>query len=144
MTISGNFFELREQSDGFSSELDCGWNGFPQNGGLNVKFYDKDEDGFAWTLELDFQPENGTALSTGGTCEMKGISLKLDNDGTEIAHTINTEVEKNPTFAHVAAIVLQARKLKPVVTEEEKAAKAAAKAEAEFKKQIQGMGLKIQ
>jgi hypothetical protein len=143
MALSGNFFEIRDQSEQFSSELDCGWNGYPGNGGIIVKFYDKDEDGFEWLLELDFQPESAGTINMGGTAILNDAKLTLTNNGTEIEHDIKTYVSSLPTFSHVAAVVLQARKLKPYVSPAEKEAKAAKKAEEAIKKQMENMGIKI-
>ena len=143
MALSGNFLELRDNSDELSRELDCGWNGFPQNGGINVKFYDKDEDDFEWLLELDFQPESAGALSMGGTATLNGATLKVLNNGVEMEHSINTNLSNLTSFAHIAAVVLQVRKMKPQVTPAEKAAKLAAKTQEAVKKQMENMGIKI-
>jgi hypothetical protein len=144
MNITGNFHELRDQSEDFSSELDCGWNGFPENGGLTIRFNDKDEDDFEWSLELNFQPVTpGGNMSMGADVVLTTTSLKLTNDGTDMGHDINIYPENLPTFSHVAAVVLQARKLKPKVSVAQKAAKLQKKTEEKMKKQLANMGVKV-
>lgn len=143
MALSGNFFEIRDQSEQFANELDCGWSGYPDDGGILVEFYEKDEDGFEWMLELNFQPEDTGAFSMGGTATLSTAKLTLTNNGTEMEHDIKTHVSSLPSFSHVAAVVLQARKQKPFVSPAEKAAKLAAKAQEAAKKQMESMGIKI-
>lgn len=144
MTIIGNFHELRDQSEAFSNELDCGWNGFPDKGGLTIRFDDKDEDGFGWNLELNFQSVTpGSNMSMGADVELDSASLKLTNGEDEIEHQINTNISQLPTFSHVAAVVLQARKLKPKVSAAQKAAQLQKKAEEAMKKQLANMGVKV-
>lgn len=144
MNLTGNFHELRDQSEDFSNELDCGWNGFPENGGLTIRFNDKDEDNFEWSLELNFQPVTpGGNMSMGADVVLTTTSLKLTNDGADMEHSINIYPENLPTFSHVAAVVLQARKLKPKVSAADKAAREAKKAMEATKKQMESMGIKI-
>ena len=144
MAITGNFHELRDQSEDFSSELNCGWNGFPENGGLTIRFNDKDEDEFEWNLELNFQSVTpGANMSMGADVVLTSTALTLTNDGKAMEHNINIYPENLPTFSHVAAVVLQARKLKPHVSAADKATREAKKAMEAAKKQMENMGIKI-
>ena len=141
--ITGSFHELRDQSEDFANQLDCGWNGYPDQGGLTIRFDDKDEDGFEWKLELNFQP-----VTPGGNISFSDVvltssALKVMNNDTEIEQNINVYPENLPDFSHIAAVVLQARKLKPFVSPAEKLAREAKKLEEAAKKQMANMGIKI-
>lgn len=145
--IIGQFFDISTQCRDLAGELNCGWNGFPGGAGISVRFDDKDEDDFEWVLNLTFAPEDGSAFNMSSTLTLTEASLTLFNDNDEIDHNIEVDPYKLTSFAHIAAVILQAREAKPYISPADKAAKAASKLAAKTmeaaKKQMQSMGIKI-